>query len=143
MTLDDIVVIANRLHGGQLDKSGRPYIGHCQRVAEKVGDSGGDWTQTMAAWLHDSIEDTHVTDHTLLLMGVPQVVVDIVVAMTHPKGQSNQDYWEQVRAHQPAVLVKLCDIYDNMDPARLSYLDRDTRVRLRRKYATAILNITA
>ena len=120
MTLDEIVVLANRLHGGQLDKSGRPYIGHCERVATKVRESGGDWTQEMAAWLHDSIEDTGITAETLLIWGVPSIVVDIVTAMTHPKGQPNTEYWAQVRDHKPAVLVKLCDIYDNMDPARLS-----------------------
>lgn len=135
--IEAAVRIANQAHAGQLDKSGRPYLGHLERVAAMVQRSGGTWVQVAAAWLHDSIEDTSVTADELRRQ-LPGVVVRIVEAMTHPKGEPNADYWARVRSEPSALLVKLCDIYDNLDPSRMCYLDEPTQKRLRSKYATAI-----
>ena len=140
ITLDvgQVEDLARRLHWGQTDKSGRPYIDHPARVAALVRDSGGDWTQVMAAWLHDSIEDTGTTGKDLTLLGVPSTVVILVETLTHPSGMSNKDYWERIAAWPRAVLVKQCDIYDNLDPRRMSYLNSETQQRLRLKYAKAM-----
>ncbi len=62
-----------------------------------------------------------------------------VFVMTHAKGVTNEDYWDSIKAYEPARLVKLCDIYDNLDPERMCYLDPGTQTRLRRKYANALL----
>ncbi len=137
--LDKVIALATMLHGGQLDKSGRPYLGHLERVASMVRHSGGSWVQEAAAWLHDSIEDTSATPEFLIQTGVPSVVVGVVIALTHPKGMPNDEYCRQVKAHPGATLVKLADVYDNLNPSRMCYLDRAAQVRLRRKYANAIL----
>lgn len=142
MTLDEVIALASSLHGGQVDKSGRPYLGHLERVAETVRHSGGNWVQEMAAWLHDSIEDTDATMDTLLAQGVPALVVSVVLALTHPKNESNAVYWERVANSPLARLVKYADIYDNLDPRRMCYLPQEAQVRLRRKYANAILVLT-
>lgn len=136
--VDDAYALAAELHAGQLDKSGRPYMGHLQRVAEMVRRAGGNWVQEAAAVLHDSIEDTYADADYLIRRGVPSIVVAIVVAMTHPPNEPNVDYWARIKDHAPAVLVKLCDIYDNLDPERMCYLDPGTQTRLRRKYAKAL-----
>ena len=45
---------AERLHQGQVDKSGKPYIGHPARVAGRL-----DSPETqVVGWLHDTVEDT-------------------------------------------------------------------------------------
>lgn len=133
------IELANKYHAGQIDKSGRPYLGHLERTATKVRFSGGSWIEESAAWLHDVIEDTRATKADLLEAGLPMAVVQIVDVMTHSQGVTNEDYWQSIRAVSGAVPVKLADIYDNLDPARMCYLPEDKQRRLRRKYANAIL----
>jgi GTP pyrophosphokinase len=49
---------ADKAHHGQLRKSGDPYITHPVAVAEILADLGLDVPTTIAALLHDTIEDT-------------------------------------------------------------------------------------
>lgn len=144
LTLEGAIALATKLHAGQVDKSGRPYMGHLERVAEMVRRSGGNWVQEMAAWLHDSLEDTEATEDLLWKMGVPRMVIELVVCMTHDKSVPNEVYWRQIReiGGPATVLVKLCDCYDNLDPSRMCYLPVEAQTRLRRKYANAILALT-
>jgi (p)ppGpp synthase/HD superfamily hydrolase len=136
--LNKVIRLAANLHAGQTDKSGRPYLGHAERVANMVRNSGGTWVQEQAAWLHDAIEDTEATPQFLLDKGIPSTVVDIIRAMTHGNNEPNINYWQRI-VHTPgARLVKLCDIYDNLDPSRLCYLDEKTQERLIGKYASAL-----
>lgn len=137
--LNQIIRLATTLHAGQSDKSGRPYIGHAERVADMVRNSGGTWVQEQAAWLHDTIEDTQATAQYLLGRGVPGAVVNIVEALTHDKNEPNIEYWQRIVRTPAARLVKLCDICDNLDPSRLCYLDEETQRRLIRKYASALM----
>ena len=133
------IKLATEYHAGQVDKSGRPYLGHLERTATKVRFSGGTWVQEAAAWLHDCLEDTEATGAELSEAGIPFAVMRIVYAMTHYNGVSNEDYWQDIANDGGAVLVKLCDIYDNLDPARMCYVEEAKQKRLRVKYARAIL----
>lgn len=49
------------LHKGQYRKSGEPYIAHPVAVAELLKNLGGDCEMIAAGFLHDVVEDTHVT----------------------------------------------------------------------------------
>lgn len=133
-TLSDAVALATSAHSGQVDKSGRPYIGHPLRVMASVE---GEHAQ-MAAVLHDVIEDTLVTAEDLTARGCPSVVVDAVVALSHFPGEPQEDYLRRVAANPLALLVKRADIADNLSPARTARLDDETRARLEIKYATAL-----
>lgn len=133
-TLEDAVAIATSAHEGQVDKSGRPYIGHPLRVMASV--SGGH--EQMAAVLHDVIEDTPVTADDLLARGCPPAVVDAVVALSHLDGESQEDYLRRVAANPLALSVKRADIGDNLSPARIARLDEETQERLKAKYARAL-----
>ncbi|MDL4816009.1 RelA/SpoT family protein [Actinomadura opuntiae] len=53
--------VAERLHRGQLRKSGAPYITHPLAVAMILAGMGMDTTTLVAALLHDTVEDTHYT----------------------------------------------------------------------------------
>jgi len=130
--------IARQYHAEQLDKAGLPYVGHLERVASMVGQAGGTWAQEAAAWLHDVVEDTALTVEEMAALGVPETVTKIVAIMTHVKEKTNVEYWDAIRAEPAAVLVKLCDIYDNLSPARMRCLDEATRKRLLLKYSKAI-----
>ncbi|NKE59040.1 HD domain-containing protein [Lentzea sp. PSKA42] len=133
-TLSDAIALATAAHDGQVDKSGRPYIGHPLRVMASVT---GEHAQ-MAAVLHDVIEDTPVTASDLLAQGCPAVVVDAVVALSHLPGEPQEDYLRRVSADPLALTVKRADIADNLSPARLARLDAETQERLKIKYARAL-----
>ncbi|WP_367131300.1 HD domain-containing protein [Saccharothrix sp. HUAS TT1] len=134
-TVEDAVRIARAAHEGQVDKSGRPYIGHPLRVMERVA---GEHAR-MAAVLHDVVEDTSVTAEDLLSAGCPAEVVSTVLALSHRDGETQEDYLARVLTDPVAVEVKRADIADNTSPDRLARLDPATRDRLRAKYARALL----
>ncbi|OLR95377.1 HD domain-containing protein [Actinokineospora bangkokensis] len=133
-TLEDAVRIAREAHAGQVDKSGRPYIGHPLRVMAAVDGEH----RKMAAVLHDVVEDTPVTPADLLAAGCPPPVVAAVEAVSKRPGEAQADYLARVRADPIALAVKRADIADNSSPARLALLDAPTRERLRAKYAAAL-----
>ncbi len=54
--------LAKTAHEGQLRASGRPYITHPVSVAEVLIDMNFDVATICAALLHDTVEDTYVTD---------------------------------------------------------------------------------
>lgn len=54
-------VVAERMHRGQMRKSGDPYITHPLAVAEILAHLGMDATTLVAALLHDTVEDTSYT----------------------------------------------------------------------------------
>ena len=66
-SVSDAVRIATDAHEGQIDKSGKPYIGHPVRVMNRVEGE----RERMAAVLHDVIEDTRVTAEDLRAAGCP------------------------------------------------------------------------
>lgn len=135
--IDDALVIAARAHRGQRDK-GRPalpYLTHPIRVMSAFDDP----TLQIIGVLHDAVEDSDgaVTLETLAAAGAPPRVVAALKAITHPDGESNEDYWARVRANPDALAVKQADIADNTDPERLALLDAPTADRLRAKYQAA------
>jgi (p)ppGpp synthase/HD superfamily hydrolase len=133
-TLDEAIQVARRAHEGQLDKSGRPYIGHPLRV---MGRMRGEH-ERMAAVLHDVVEDTAVTLADLHAAGCPAEVLAAVAAISKQPGEDQAAYLARVSANPIARAVKRADIADNMSPDRLSRLDPATRERLRTKYESAL-----
>ncbi|HMM95345.1 HD domain-containing protein [Phycicoccus sp.] len=129
--------LAYEAHGEQVDKAGEPYFGHLARVARRVAEQRPDRPDLIAvAWLHDLVEDTRLTIGHLANWGYPAPVVELVHALTHVRNEPRADYVARIRAAGPgAVLVKLADIADNSDPARLAVLPEGDRARLETKYA--------
>ena len=73
---DQALRIAIQAHKGQKDKSGREYIMHLIRVAERCFSLKAK----IVALLHDTIEDTDVTVERLLKEGFTQEIVDAVLS---------------------------------------------------------------
>ncbi len=126
MTTLDIPALAARLHAGQTDKAGAPYITHLARVAGILQRRWPDATadEIAAAWLHDSLEDTEASEVSLRAAGVTPETIRIVRAVTRPEGS---DYLAWIGAlaasRDVSVLrVKLADNEDNRDPARVAAL---------------------
>ena len=53
--------LAQRVHDGQMRKSGEPFITHPMAVASILADYGLDGPTIVAALLHDTVEDTPLT----------------------------------------------------------------------------------
>ena len=58
--------VAKKAHEGQKRASGRPYITHPTTVADILIDMGLDVETICAALLHDTVEDTYVTEQDLI-----------------------------------------------------------------------------
>jgi (p)ppGpp synthase/HD superfamily hydrolase len=139
----ELVATARRLathhHAGQVDKAGQPYIGHIERVADRVSHLEPE--VVAAAWLHDIVEDTAVTEADLAAAGIPAVVIEAVVLLTKTGGPLDA-YYARIRENPLALAVKLADIADNADPDRQVQLAPEVRERLTRKYAKAVAALT-
>jgi len=125
--------LAYRAHAGQTDKAGRPYIEHVARVAAAVSD---DPEAEAVAWLHDVLEDApdYWEQASRLAYQRQQAAI---VKLSRQFASSTDGYYYAIRADPLALRVKLADIADNADEARLALLDEKTAARLRRKYAKA------
>jgi (p)ppGpp synthase/HD superfamily hydrolase len=136
MTLIEAVSLAARLHGSQVDKLGEPYLGHLVRVMLRLpADASQD--EKLAALLHDVIEDVPDGAQRLAEAGVPAHVIDLVASLTRGDAEDYDAFVDRV-ASTPARRVKLADVEDNSDPARLARLPAAMRERLTQKYARAI-----
>ena len=127
--------IADRAHHGQVDKVGGEYIVHPRSVATRVTPQSAEYIAT--ALLHDVIEDSDITASDLLAEGIPGTVVDAVTLLTRTEDVAPQEYYARIRTNRMALAVKLADLADNTDPARLNRLPDDIQARLRIKYRSA------
>lgn len=132
--LSDCIRIAAQAHSEQVDKIGEPYILHPLRVMMSMHSV----YDRMTAVLHDVIEDTKMTASSLLGVGVPQVVVEAVLAMSKREDEEYGEYLLRVIQNEMARRVKIADVKDNSSPIRLYKLTPDKVKKLTRKYAQAL-----
>lgn len=118
--------VATRAHEGQTDKAGAPYIEHPKWVAARLTTD----EEKAVALLHDVLEDTPVTAAELLAASVPARVVEAVETLTKQAGEPYKAYLQRVKADPLARTVKLADLADNMDLARLPEVTGKDRERL-------------
>jgi (p)ppGpp synthase/HD superfamily hydrolase len=130
--------LASIAHAGQTDKAGAPYFEHPKRVALKLD---GDEQAMTVALLHDVLEDTGITEAELRDTFSAEIV-DAVAAITHPKGEPDDVYYQRVRSNALALRVKLADIHDNLEPWRLAALSDEQRSRLLEKYGCALVALS-
>lgn len=128
--------LAVQLHADQLDQAGQPYIHHLTRVFLRVQAAGGDRHQQIASLLHDAIEDGHASLLELERLGVAPDAVELVDILSRRDAETYMEYLARVKNSARAVLVKLADLADNTDPARLALLG-EKGASLARRYAMA------
>lgn len=131
MTLEQAISLATRLHEGQRDKAGAPYIGHPRRVMERMTTT----EEKRVAVLHDVMEDCGVGPRALLDLGLPEREVRALVALTKRGDEQGgkKAYMRFIRraGRDPlARKVKLGDLEDNLDASRLGVLTSADRLRL-------------
>lgn len=132
-TLQRAIEIATQAHKGQLDKSGKDYIGHPLRVMEM----GRTEEEKIAGILHDVVEDTSWTFEMLEAEGFSKEITDALRCVTKISENENyDDFIGRVKKNPLAAAVKLNDLTDNMDIRRLPYLS-DKDVKRLKKYLKA------
>lgn len=120
-------------HKDQTDKSGLPYVFHPFHLAEQMPDE----LTTVAALLHDVVEDTSYTLEDLAQLGFPPQVLSSLARLTHDPSVPYLDYVAGLREDPVARAVKLADLRHNSDLTRLDCVDESARQRVK-KYAEAI-----
>ncbi len=95
-------------HKGQKRYNGNPYIIHLIRVSQEVTGQKAK----VVALLHDILEDTDAKPIELACFG--DEILIAVIALTHNKGESYEDYILRVKQNPLAVAVKIADISDNL-----------------------------
>lgn len=131
-------MLAQISHKQQVDKGGKPYFEHVERVANRVQALGGDEIARAAAYLHDVIEDTGVTRDDLYRLGMPTAVLETVEMVTKRDGVPYGAYIYRVKQQPRARMIKWADLLDNTSPERMEQLDPATRIRLMQKYGEAM-----
>jgi len=106
--------IATECHAGQTRKDGvTPYIVHPAKVAEIVETLGGGEAEIVVAWLHDTVEDTGMTQARLAELFGPEIA-EAVQALTHEEGEEYLHAVRRAKAHPVARLVKMADNLANL-----------------------------
>jgi hypothetical protein len=131
--VEKALTIATVAHASQKDKAGVDYIEHPKTVASFVDTP----EEKAVAYLHDVIEDTEVTADDLREEGIPDVVVDAVVVLTHPKQQLYFEYLKTVKKNKLAKTVKLADLRHNSDLSRINRKLTETDYKRLEKYKLA------
>lgn len=127
-------VIARRAHAKQVDKSGKPYIGHIERVAARVESDEAK----CVALLHDVLEDADILPEAEMRRIFGDAIADGVLSVTRREGESYEAFVRRAGENPLGRQVKIADLIDN---SNLSRLDRVTitDVQRQRKYNDALM----
>ncbi len=106
---------AYRLHEGQTDRAGQPYVTHPERVAARMDTP----EERVVGWLHDTVEDTDLTLGEIEVFFGPETAA-AVDAISRREGEAWEDYLERVKKNRVARAVKISDLIDNSNLSRLA-----------------------
>lgn len=134
IALEETLVYVRELHAGHVDRLGRPYHLHLERVLEhliRLFPEASEATRH-AALLHGSVEEKKTTLEALRAKGYPDEVVEMVAWNTRPRGPGAPLYLDWIgdlAEHAPrgAVQVRIADNEDNNDPRRIAQLPPNER----------------
>ena len=138
-TLERAMEIARQAHAGQIDKAGADYIEHPLRVMEM----GENEEQKIVGVLHDVVEDSDWTFEMLEAEGFSSEVITALKCVTKLSEEEDYDHFiGRVLTNELAMRVKLLDLEDNMDLARLAECT-EADVKRNQKYKEASDRIKA
>lgn len=96
-----------------------------------------DEDTTIAALLHDVVEDTDYTFDDLQKMGFPAHILEALRLLTHDNDVPYMEYVAALKHNPIARAVKLADLRHNSDQTRVDHVDERMQQRFE-KYAAAI-----
>jgi (p)ppGpp synthase/HD superfamily hydrolase len=136
-TLERAIVIAAESHAGAIDKAGAPCILHCLRVMLAMNETN----ERIVGVLHDVVEDcAGLTFERIRAEGFSEEVIAALDSVTKRDGEEYFSFVRRAAANPIGRKVKLADLNDNSDLARISSpTERDfERIKQYRK-AVAII----
>ena len=135
-TVERAIAIAAEAHAGQHDKGGFPYIFHPLRVMLAMATDD----ERIVAVLHDVVEDTRWTLEMLRNEGFSEPVLRAIDSVTKRAGESYEDFVVRAGRDQIGRRVKLGDLRDNSNLARIASPTEKDHARLER-YRRAIIEL--
>jgi len=131
--ISEAFAVAQKAHEGQFRASGRPYITHPTIVADILVDMGFDVPTICAALLHDTVEDTYITDADLR-QKFGNEIADLVAGVTkldriqfHNKEEEQAENMRKMffamAKDVRVMMIKLADRLHNM--RSLMYLSEE------------------
>lgn len=107
-----LISFLKKVHKKDKRRNGTSYYKHPVRVAEYVKSLGGSDQQIKVALFHDSIE---MHDNIELRSRLKRLnIFEQVLILSHRHYESYQDYIEKVAEYPDLIMVKICDIIDNL-----------------------------
>ncbi|MBQ2954456.1 MAG: HD domain-containing protein [Clostridia bacterium] len=132
--IHEAYAIAKRAHASQTDKSGKPYIGHIERVAARCRSDAAK----CVAYLHDVLEDTDVLTERQMRELFGDEITDGVLSVTRRDGEDYAAFVRRAGANPLGREVKMADLIDNSNLSRLEEITLDD-VQRQRKYNDALM----
>ena len=113
--INDAIILAAKTHRGQTDKAGDNYILHPLRLMMQCESD----IEMMTAVLHDVVEDSDLIIDDLREKGFPAEVVEAVDNLSRRNKESYEKFIERCRQNPLARKIKILDLEDNLNLARL------------------------
>lgn len=146
--------LACAAHKGQCDKAGLDYICHPVMVTmyiwEHMEPSSKRDRAMVTAMLHDTLEDTLVTENALRCFGFSKRIIRAVVLLSRREGEDYELYLGRLMDSWLAMTVKCADMADNENLNRIEHPSqrdvnrsefyRNRRLRLERQLRGNIIS---
>lgn len=140
--LSEAIVLATRMHQGQLRSSGEPYISHPLAVANILKQYGFSEEVQAAGVLHDICEDTSFSNFEMSRQFSPEIAL-VVYALSKNKKPKKKEFSEHdfrfalyirrfaaCAAQNPMVLyVKIADQIHNLSTMQCFSVEKQNRKR--------------
>ncbi|MBK6371059.1 MAG: phosphohydrolase [Flavobacteriales bacterium] len=117
--LETAIRLAAKVHRGQTDRFGNPYVLHVMRVMMR----GHDFEEQVLGALHDILERSSLTEEDILSKGFSPRVVKALRHITRDPAETYEQYIDRVVQDNLAIRVKLHDLADKMDLLHVEQLD--------------------
>lgn len=117
--LETAIRLAAKVHRGQLDRFGKPYVLHVMRVMMR----GHDLEEQILGALHDVLERSELTVEDIAKKGFTPRVIKALQHITRDPQETYEQYIDRVVQDNLAIRVKLHDLADKMDLLHVEQLD--------------------
>ncbi len=117
--LERAIRLAAKVHKGQVDRFGKPYILHVMRVMMR----GQDFEEQVLGALHDVLERSDLTEADIVRRGFSERVAKALGHISRVQGETYEAYIDRVLQDSLAARVKLHDLADKMDLKQVEQLD--------------------